>query len=163
MLWPLPFQYLVYSGMSHAVAAGRATDGEVEKFQMRLYLWAMHVQGASHPTTRKVANCVQEAYLLMHFISDSCSYWPLVPGTRNWRYRFLRQVAKFLWWPECYKEGDPRGFPADINNFLRHTLWPQALDCNEGPCKGGCSRALVGETGKRKGSNWKAIVGSSPS
>lgn len=94
----------------------------------RLYQWAIEDQHANHFVATRVSKCFSEDYLLKLPANFDNHYWPRVPGTKNWRYLFCRQVSALLGWSEVRKEGHPLGIPAFVYTFIRNKHWPKSED-----------------------------------
>lgn len=93
------------------------------EFRKCLTDWLISDQKATPNTVNACLLLLQESHLLSLPLPPRVVL-PAVPGPRNFRFLFRRQVASLLGWSDRREEGEIHGFSDAINTFVREIWWP---------------------------------------
>lgn len=94
-----------------------------KEFRECLADWILREQKQTQSTVDSCLLLLDDSYLLSLPLPPRVVL-PAVPGPRNLRFLFRRQIASLLGWTERRDEGDHHGFSDSINTFVRDIWWP---------------------------------------
>lgn len=103
------------------ILSRRETYGDA--FRAELANWLLSSQNQTETVVQQCISLLEDENLLSLPLPSGVVL-PTVPGARNFRFLFRRQVASLLNWKERRAEGDAQGFTDKLNSFIRDVWWP---------------------------------------
>ena len=128
-----------------------------------LQTWAIE-RGANSGQLKRIVALLHTEWMLNIPLPPRTQRKPSSPDYLWWRYLFRRHVQHILKWKQRREESDLEGFSYQVNNIIRHKLFPEPTILKHGALEVGSEKAckFVSSAGEvQHGESHRRVLGNS--